>query len=196
MAKRSHPDLITTLDYLAHVASGFTKNTPGCGDIASTPAHTWWHLDKLRNAVPAVKMPAWITWVDALNHGKWPDADDSELTDVCIAMQSYPSGTLIYNFKTLCTLREDDPSVMAMSRGIRRERLVNDHYMIRANRQMLRLLSDHNKQLLCVADVVGSPWYDAWAAGRQLNTMKTVPLVSSTQDLQQALQQDLQPQIA
>lgn len=162
MPKKSHPDAIATLDFLARVASAYALVCEDSLELTKTPATTWWNLSKICDEIPALPEPRWVTWVNDINDGIWPAAEDSELTDICMAMQSFPSGTLIINFKKLCDARENDKSVVRLFKGNVRQYQLNEHNRHRSDNNFIRLISEENKLVLFSAITNDIQWYDAW----------------------------------
>lgn len=163
MRKKSHPDAVTTLDFLARAAASYALVSDDIS-MVSTPATTWWNLRKLYDVIPPVSEPRWVIWVDDINNGIWPDTPNSDLTEICMALQSFPSGTLIINMKNLCDLRENDPTAINLPRGVLKQYILDEHNRHRADNNIIRLISDEHKLVLHNAIACDVNWHDAWLA--------------------------------
>lgn len=161
MRKKSHPDAVTTLDFLARVAAAYALVSDDLS-MVRTPATAWWNLRKLYDLIPPISEPRWVMWVDDINNGIWPDAPNSDLTEICMALQSFPSGTLIINMKNLCDLREADPTAVHLPRGVLRQYLLDEHNRHRADNNIVRLISEEHKLVLHNAIASDVNWHDAW----------------------------------
>lgn len=182
MRKQSHSEAVTTLSFLAHVASAYALVSDDTS-MVQTPATTWWNLPKLYEDISALPEPRWVMWVNDINNGIWPDASDSALTDICMAIQSHPSGTLIINFKNLCDLREANSNAFHLERGVLRQFILSEHNRHRADNNLVRLLSDEHKLVLHNAIARDVQWYDGWIAHEKSSLTPTTTQAIATEEL-------------